>query len=202
MTNPFDIGFYSENELREFGFRSVGSNTKIARNCLIAGVENISLGDNVRIDAFCTLIATGTGWIELGSFIHIASYVLLSGGDGIRIADFAGVSHGTKIYSRTDDFTGNYLTGPCVPARYTGITAGTVSLERHVIIGAMSVILPNVTIGEGSSVGALSLVPKNLGPWGMFVGSPARFIRSRSQRLLELETELRNELAGESPPLD
>ena len=71
--------------------------------------------------------------------------------------------------------------------------AAPVSLGRHVIVGSGSVILPGVVVGEGSSVGALSLVTKSLEPWGVFFGAPVRRLKSRSQRLLALEESLRAE---------
>jgi galactoside O-acetyltransferase len=109
--------------------------------------------------------------------------------------DFSGLSQGVKIYTRTDDYTGEYLTNPTVPEKYTGATCGSVVLEKHVIVGAGCVILPKVLVAEGSSIGALSLVTKSLDAWGVFAGSPARRLKSRSKRLLDLEAELRKEIA-------
>jgi acetyltransferase-like isoleucine patch superfamily enzyme len=194
LTNPFDSGFYTEAELRSVGFKSVGSHVQIAKNCNIIGLRNISIGDRVRIDGYCTIVAAGNGWVDLGSFIHIGGYCFLSAGEGIIMEDFSGLSQGVRIYSRTDDFSGKYLTNPTVPSKYTGITGGTVILERHVIIGSGSVILPKVTIGEGSSVGALSLVTKSIGCWGVFFGCPVKRLKSRSKNLLALEDELMKEL--------
>ena len=68
-----------------------------------------------------------------------------------------------------------------------------VTLKRHVIIGANSVILPNLTIGEGTSVGALSLVTKDLDPWGIYAGIPVRRLKDRKRDLLEIENRLLSE---------
>ena len=67
------------------------------------------------------------------------------------------------------------------------------------IIGTQSVILPDVTIGEGSSVGAMSLVNRSLEPWGVYFGVPARRLKERSKDLLELEKMVwaRNQQARE-----
>jgi galactoside O-acetyltransferase len=81
------------------------------------------------------------------------------------------------------------MTNPMVPNQYTNVERGEVVLKRHVIIGSSSVILPGVTIGEGSAVGALSLVNKSLPDWGIFSGIPARRLRDRSQNLLKHESE-------------
>lgn len=195
MSNPFYTGYYHEDELAGFGFKSIGTNVQIAKNCTIIGLENISIGSNVRIDEYCAIFASGNGWLDIGSYIHIGGWCHLSAGDGITMEDFSGLSQGVRVYSRTDDYSGNALTNPMVPERFTDITHGEVRLQRHVIIGSGSVILPKVTIQEGSSVGALSLVTKSLDPWGVFMGCPAKRIKSRSQRLLELESELKRELA-------
>ncbi|AXU94840.1 MAG TPA: galactoside O-acetyltransferase [Erwinia persicina] len=185
--NPFDVGYYSENELRECGFKRLGKNVSIAKNCTIVGLENIAIGDNVRIDGYTTIVASGEGFLTLGSFIHIGGYSLLSAGAGITLHDFSGLSQGVKIYSKTDDYSGNYLTNPTVDADYTGVSSGEVTLGRHVIIGSGTVILPKVTIGEGASVGALSLVTKSLPEWGMYFGAPAKKIKDRKKKLLEVE---------------
>jgi len=190
MINPFNHGYYNEEELAGFGFKSIGTNIRIAKNCTIIGLSNISIGSNVRIDDYCAIVAAGEGWLNIGSFIHIGSWCYLSAGDGITMEDFSGLSQGVRIYSRTDDYSGKHLTNPTVPVRFTGITRGTVHLKRHVIIGSGTVILPKVTIGEGSSLGALSLVTKSLDSWGIFCGCPAKRLKDRSRRLLELESEL------------
>lgn len=191
--NPFEVGYYDEHELRAAGFRVVGSNVRIAKNCTIIGLDNIEIGDNVRIDGYCTIIAAEQGWLKLGSYIHIGGYSYLSAGEGIRMGDFSGLSQGVCIYSRSDDYSGRHLTNPTVPGKYLGISRGAVTLGRHVIVGSGSVILPGVTIGEGSSVGALSLVSRSLDAWGVYFGCPAKRLKERSKQLLESEAELLRE---------
>jgi acetyltransferase-like isoleucine patch superfamily enzyme len=198
MSNPFNSSYYNEEELAEFGFKSIGTNVQIAKNCTIVGLSNISIGNNVRIDGYCAIIAAGNGWLNIGSFIHIGGWCYLSAGDGITMEDFSGLSQGVKIYSRTDDYTGKSLTNPTVPEHFTSITHGAVTLKKHVIIGSGTVILPKVTIGEGSSVGALSLVTKSLDSWGVYFGSPVKRLKNRSKRLLELETKLIEEIAQQN----
>lgn len=189
MINPFNPGYYNEDDLKSLGFKSIGKNVSIAKNCTIVGLENIKIGNNVRIDGYSTIIVPKDGWLHIGSHIHIAGYCFISAGRGIELNDFSGLSQGVKVYSRTDDYSGKYLTNPMISNEFTGVQEGVVTLGRHVIIGSGSIILPNVEIGEGSSVGAQSLVMKNLDPWGVYFGIPAKKIKNRSKKLLELETE-------------
>ena len=116
--------------------------------------------------------------------------------------DFSGLSSRVVIYATSNDYSGESLTNPTVPAKYKAADKNMpVHLGKHVIVGAASVILPGVTIGEGSSVGALSLCSKSLDGWGVYAGSPARRIKDRSRRLLSLEEELRaEERSGRGQP--
>jgi acetyltransferase-like isoleucine patch superfamily enzyme len=201
MVISFNPGYYNEVELAGVGFKSIGTNVQIARNSTVIGVSNISIGSNVRIDGYCAIVATGKGMLSIGSFIHIGGWCFLSAGEGITMEDFSGLSQGVRIYSRTEDYSGEYLTNPTVPEKFRGITSGAVILRRHVIIGSGTVILPKLIIGEGSCVGALSLVTKSLEPWGIFAGCPAKRLRDRSKRLLELESELMKSIAEQSNKL-
>lgn len=196
MHNPFDPGYYDEQALRGFGFRSVGRQVRVARNAVILGLPRISLGDHVRIDGGTTLSVGDGGWLTLGSHIHIGSGGYISAGAGVELADFCNLSQGVRIYSRSDDYSGEHLTNPTVPARFLGVTAAPVRLGRHVIVGSGSVILPGCTLAEGCAVGALSLVNRDLAPWGIHAGTPARRLRERSRRLLELERILLAEEAA------
>lgn len=189
MTNLFNPGYYTENELQQAGFRHLGSNVRIAKNCVIVGIENIEIGNNVRIDGYSTLAAAG-GYIRIGSYVHIGGYCFLSGGAGITLEHFSGLSQGVRLYSKTDDYSGACMTNPTVPAEFTNCIGRPIHLERHVIVGSGSIVLPGVTIEEGTAVGALTLVSKTLAAWGVYAGSPARRIKSRSKALLRAESEL------------
>jgi acetyltransferase-like isoleucine patch superfamily enzyme len=117
------------------------------------------------------------------------------------LKDFSGLSQGVRIYSGTDDYTGKSLTNPTVPHKYLKVKIAPVILGKHVIVGSGSVILPGLTIGDGSSVGALSLVTKSLDEWGVYFGSPAKKLKARSKDMLKLENELMLEIASKPTQL-
>jgi len=184
----FKNRYYNDTDFKNCGFKNVGKNVKIHENVNIYGIKNIVIGDNVRIDPYVSIIASGS--IIIGSYVHIGSYSLLIGAEGITLENFTGLSQGVKIYTRSDDYSGNYLTNPTVPKKYLGLKKGPVLLKKHVIVGANTVILPGVIIGEGSSVGALSLVTKSIPGWYICAGIPAKKIKTRSKKILKLEKEL------------
>ncbi len=107
--------------------------------------------------------------------------------------DFSTLSPGIRLFTLNDDYSGQKLTNPLLPSEYVGGACGMVTLKKHVIVGANAVILPNLTIGEGTSVGALSLVTKDLDPWGTYTGIPVRRLKDRKKDLLEIEKRLLSE---------
>ena len=172
--------FLSQEEIAEMGFKSSGRDVKISRFARFYSPEKIRIGDNVRIDDFCIL----SGDITLGSNIHISAYVALYGAKGIVMEDYSGVSPKSVIYSAMDDFSGDYLVGPIHPEGTTNVTGGVVRIGRFVQVGTNSVIFPNLTIGEGSVIGACSLVRKDVEPWSIYFGTPARKHGERKNTLL------------------
>lgn len=174
--------FYSQEELSQMGFKSIGKNCKISRKASFYSIQNMSIGDNVRIDDFCIL----SGNITIGCNIHISAYVALYGAIGIIIGDYCSVSSRTTIYSAMDDFGGDYLVGPCHPEGTTNVTGGVVKIEKYASVGAHVLVFPDLTIGEGVVVGACSMVRKSLDAWGIYYGTPVKRHGERSQKLLSL----------------
>ena len=173
--------FFSETELKDIGLKSYGKNVRISRYARIYSPQNIVIGDNVRIDDFCIL----SGSITMGSNIHISAYVALYGANGIELCDYSGVSPKSVIYSAMDDFSGDYLIGPIHPKETTNVVGGPVIIDKYVQIGSNTVVFPNLVIGEGSVIGACSLVRKSVEKWGIYCGIPVKRIKDRKKNLLQ-----------------
>jgi galactoside O-acetyltransferase len=179
--------FFSPNELISLGFNKIGENVLISRKASIYEPHLIEIGDNVRIDDFCIL----SGSICLGSFIHISAYTALYGKYGIILDDFTTISGRVTIYSQNDDYSGAYMTNPMIPKQFTNVTGGPVQIKKHSIIGAGSIVLPNLTINEGVAVGAMSLINRSLKEWRIYAGIPAKYLKPRSKALLQNEKFIR-----------
>lgn len=167
------------------GFLRLGEDVRISRKASFFQPAKISLGDHVRIDDFCIL----SGEITLGSCIHISAYTALYGRYGIEVGNFATISGRVMIYSQNDDYSGAFMTNPMVPEEFTHITGGKVTIEKHVIIAAGSVLLPGITLGEGSCLGAMSLLKQDTQVWSVYAGIPAKMKGPRERRILELERQ-------------
>ncbi len=182
--------FYTIKELRKLGLKSFGKNVLISRKCSIYGAHNISIGNNVRVDDFCIL----SGKIDVGSYVHIAAYSgLYAGSAGIFLKDFSGISSNCRIYAISDDYF-NGLTNPMIPDRYRNIVSKPVIFNKHCVVGSGTTVLPGVELGEGSSIGAMSLLMKSTQPWKVYFGVPARIIGDRNKNILNLEQEFLNEI--------
>ena len=135
----------------------------------IVGLENIKFGHNIIIDDFVFIYATAP--MLFGNFVHIASFVSITGGADFVIEDFAAIASGSRILTGTEDFKEWGFGNPTVPLKFRNVARKPVHIERFCIIGANSVVLPGVTIGEGAMVGANSVVTRDLAPWGIYIGN-------------------------------
>lgn len=188
-----NAGFLSPEELEQFGVHDAKRrNILIHSNCVIVNFDEITFASNIRIDPFVVLSCRD---LVIGSHIHIATGCGFFGNQQIRLADFSNVAAKSLIYSSNDDYSGNVLLGPTVPAEFTNVTSAPVSFERHSIVGARCIVLPGVTLAEGAAVGSGSLVRTDLPPWTISVGTPARPIKQRDRGCLSKEAELRASLA-------
>ena len=183
MDLPFQPGYYSADECRSLGFARVGEGAAVARNCTILGVENIVLGECVRIDGYTTIVAT-RGQLRIGSFVHICSSCVLSARGGIELGDYSSLSHGVKLLSAIDDFSGDAMTNSTLPDDVLRVQAAPIRIGRYVPIGSGTVVAAGVVIGEGAAVTALSFVGSDLPEWTICSGNPAEPVRQRARGLL------------------
>ena len=85
--------------------------------------------------------------------------------------DFVAISHGARILTSTDDFKEWGFGNSTVPMKFRNVTRKPIHIGRFCIIGANSVVLPGVTIGEGAMVGTNSVVTRDLLPWDVYIGN-------------------------------
>lgn len=129
-------------------------------------------GKHCVVDDFCYISTR----IKLGDYFHIAANCSIAGGTNntFRTGSFGSLASGVKVYCSSDDFTNDIAT--ILPKEYgnikNNVINGDVILGDYVTIGANSVILPGVSIPEGTTIGALSLITKNtvLEPWSVYAG--------------------------------
>ena len=180
------MGFLSDDALQRMGFKSLGRHVKISDRAAIYNADQIEIGDHSRIDDFCVV----SGRVSIGRNVHIAVFCNVAGGSaGIVFDDFSGLAYGCHVFTQSDDYSGATLTNPTVPAKFKAETKRPVRLGRHCIVGTKSVVFPGVTLAEGTSVGAMSMITKDTEEWTVYFGIPARKLSVRSRDLLALERQ-------------
>lgn len=169
------------------GFKYVGHDVKISDKAVFYNIGQISIGDNSRIDDFCILSGNE---ITIGRYVHIACYAQIVGQGKVMMDDYSAISAKGCIFSSTDSYDGEYMTNPCVPETVRNTTHGTVEIGKHVVIGAGSIVLPNVILRDGCAVGALSLVNSSFPKCSIVAGIPAKFKKYRERNIFNLETQV------------
>ena len=189
------MAYLTRETIENMGFKFLGKNVKISEKASIYNCESIELDDFARVDDFCVI----SGNVSIGRYCHITPYCLLAGGvPGIKLADFSTLAYGVKVFSQSDDYSGETMVNSLIPEKYKNTQFSPVSIKRQTIIGAGSVIMPGIVIEEGCSIGAISLVLKSTKPWGIYAGSPARRIKDRKKDLLALEAKFLEEVNNDS----
>ncbi len=166
-----------------------------------------TIGDNSSLfpESIIQNFQKSSNGIRIGNFVSIRGELLLfAHGGEIVIGDYCYIGAGTKIWSAKKISIGNRVliahnvnifdndTHPQNPnARHNHykeiITSGhphhinlnecEVTIHDDVWIGCQSIILKGITIGEGAIVGAGSVVTKDVPPYTIVAGNPAKIIR-------------------------
>jgi len=181
--------FLAANEISHLGLGSFGDNVLISRNATLINPENITLSDNVRIDDFA--IVTAFRPVTVGAYVHIGAGAQIFGNAGCTIGNLVSVSPRAAIFTTSDDFSGQSLVGPTVPAEYRiGLHEAPVLIEDYSCIGTAATVMPGITMHEGAVCGAHGLVLGDCEAWSIFAGIPARRIKARSQDAKSLGAKL------------
>lgn len=172
--------------------KSCGENVIIGKTVRIRYPELIEIGDNVIIDDF-TYISTK---LKLHSNVHISSGCKIIGGRNayVEMKPYSTLAPNVVLSAGSDDYISGIAT-PMVSLDYkANAIIGEIILNKHCIVGAGSVVLPNVIFKEGACLGALSLANKTLEEYSLYAGIPAKLLKKRNKKeILELEKNLNNE---------
>ena len=143
---------------------------------LIKVEKGFTTGFNCRIDAYTE--SNKKVVIKIGKNVQINDNVHIGGVDSINIGD--NVLIASKVFI-TDHNHGNYSgdnqDSPNSIPQERPIYSNKVVIEKNVWLGEFVSVLPGVTIGEGTIIGTMSVVNKNIPPFSIAVGSPARVIK-------------------------
>ncbi len=170
-------------ELYRLGNGSVLYSTATIRN-LHGNPNNIVIGNNTHIRGdLATFWYQGS--IVIGDYCYIGEGTRIWSAGNVFIGNRVLISHNVNIFDNDTHPIEDYVARH---RQFVGIIEGNVPKcelrERPVVvgddvlIGCQSIIMPGVTIGKASVIGAGSVVTKDVPPYTLVVGNPARIIRT------------------------
>lgn len=143
--------------------KNVGRNVHICKNYAISGRGKITIGHNTWIGE--NFFVAGEGGLEIGSGVII--------------------SRNVEIWTRNHNYDSDDLTMLPYDRRFID---KPVSIGDNVWIGSRVTIVPGVTVGEGAVIGAGSVVAKDIPPYAIVGGNPAKILKYRNiEKYLELK---------------
>jgi acetyltransferase-like isoleucine patch superfamily enzyme len=139
------------------GAISIGARATVALGAIIQG--NVILGDDASVQAYSVLVGYGgrempTGRIRIGNGVRIAPHVMMIAANHV-------------------------FSDPDRPIHDQGLDHAPITIEDDVWIGGRVNVVAGITIGRGSVIGAGAVVTKDVPPYSIAVGVPARVVKSR-----------------------
>lgn len=155
-------------------FRSLGKNVVFESGARAFHPENISIGSNVYIGHQTILKGYYRNQLMIGDETWIGQNCFLHSAGGIRIGRAVGIGPMVKIISSQHIETPGE--GPML---FNQLEFGEVIIEDGCDIGVGAILLPGTRIGKGAVVGAGAVVTKDVPPYWVVAGVPARRLRKR-----------------------
>lgn len=155
--------------MKKDDFKYCSESATYFSNTIFINPKNIELNENVLIDDF--VFFNGGKRSVISNNVHIAAFTSIVGGGSLHLDSFSGISGGCRLITAVDDFMGEYLTNPTVPIEYRKVNVGFVNIGKHALVGSNCVVLPNLSIGDGTIVAAGSIVNENLDSWSIYSGA-------------------------------
>ena len=177
------------------GIIFLGKNCKIKHCKKIVAGKSLTIGDNVEINALSKSgVIIGDNVSILKNTIIECTGVIRDLGEGLNIGNNVGIAQNCFIQVRGKVEIGNYVIfGPGVsifsenhlfankdvPIMLQGASKKGVTIEDDVWLGTGATILDGIVIGKGSIIAAGSVVNKDVEPYSIVAGIPAKLIKMR-----------------------
>lgn len=153
--------------------KQCGNGLSIAEGVGFKHIENFEIGNRVFIGAQTYIQGRHDGRCVIGDHAWIGPQSYFDARD-LEIEEYVGWGPGAKVL-------GSVHTGVPIdqPILKTDLTIKPVKIEAWADIGTGAIIMPGVTVGRGSIVGAGAVVTEDVAPFAVVAGVPAHFLHWR-----------------------
>ncbi len=165
---------HGDGKFKRSDFAKIGKGVILEKGVLIFHPENIAVGGDVYVGHNAIIKGYYKNKIRIGTGTWIGQQCFLHGAGGLTIGKNVGIGPAVKIITSSHKADSRKK-----PVLHTSIEFKKVVIEDDCDIGVGAIILPGVTIGEGAIIGAGSIVTKDIPPYSIAVGNPARVIKTR-----------------------
>jgi acetyltransferase-like isoleucine patch superfamily enzyme len=188
--------------IKRIGFGKSSGIMLIGKGVLIRHPSKLKVGRNFVAEDYCEIHAHSKRGINMGNKVTIGSFALIRPtnyyggelGEGLTVGDnsnigpycyigcsgYVSIGNNVMISPRVSIYAENHNTDRTdIPMKDQGVKRSEVTIADDCWIASHSVILSGVTIGCGSVVAAGSVVTKNVPPFSIVAGVPAKVIKQR-----------------------
>lgn len=167
------------------GDLTIGRGVRLNGASLVAADSTgcvLEIGQDSNLECAITLEKDGAS-IRIGARTHVGGGTVLAAAREIKIGDDVLIAFGALImdhashslqFSRRKDDVVNWIQGR---KDWAGVSMDPVTIGDKSWVGARAIVLKGVNVGEGAIVGAGSVVTRDVSPWTIVAGNPARVIR-------------------------
>lgn len=163
-----------------FRRRHTGAGSYVDRSTHVLGWRSVRIGKKSVVSADCWFNvnnrSSGAMQINVGDFCHLGRRNLLSSGRLLQFGDYCLTGPDCRFLGSDHIFDDPFMPYVASGAKQVAV----MEVGPNCWFGAGVVVMGNVKIGHGSVIGALALVTKNIPPFSLVVGNPARVIKRYS----------------------
>jgi acetyltransferase-like isoleucine patch superfamily enzyme len=163
-------------QLRYYSYLNLASSAGIEGKLRLYFINNRTLKVIMKANAFLKpdVIIQGAGELTIGEGSYISSFCVIGVNEEVNIGNDVMIADSVSIRDTDHQFGELSL-----PIKYQGITTAPIIIEDDVWIGYGAVITKGTTIGKGAIIGANAVVTKNVPPYAIVGGVPAKIIKYR-----------------------
>ncbi|MCD6280436.1 MAG: acyltransferase [Deltaproteobacteria bacterium] len=179
------LAAYLRNIFLSMRLYEFGRHNYVDPGVMIVHPEYVSIGDNVIIhkDTLIHVAAKekikGRPIVKIGNRVHLGFRCWIAARLDITIEDDVGIASNVTI----QDYIHSYedVTRPIKDQPLTG--EAPIRIGRGTVLGANVIVLPGVTVGEHCMIGGNSVIAKDIPPYSVAVGNPARVVKVYDREL-------------------